>query len=155
MAKPRSATKKPVAKKAPTAKKVSLKTKATGASVDGFLGKVDAKRRDDVRALDALFQKVVGAPGTMWGSSIVGYGSRVLTYPNGRTMDWMVTGFSPRAANLTLYLGLGDTFAGRDALLARLGPHTTGKGCLYIKRLADVDTKVLAELVKQSVAATR
>jgi hypothetical protein len=165
MAKTASAAKKRPAKKSPpktavrkktaatVKKKAVLKTQKTTASVGTFLSKVDAKRRDDVRALDAMFERVVGEPGKMWGSSIVGYGSRVLTYPNGRTLDWMVSGFSPRAANLTLYV-IGE-YPGRDALLGRLGPHSTGKGCLYVKRLADVDVGVLEELVRAQVAAAR
>lgn len=139
------------AKKAP--KKAELKTQATRASVDGFIAKVDAGRRDDVRALDAMFRRVVGEPGAMWGASIVGYGSHLLRYPSGRELDWMITGFSPRAANLTLYLT--DGFEGRQELLRRLGPHSIGRSCLYVKRLADLDTGVLEELVRRSVAAVR
>lgn len=143
-----------VSKRAPRAtKKAELKTQATKASVDGFIDKVDAKRRDDVRALDAMFRRVVGEPGAMWGASIVGYGSHVLRYPSGRELDWLITGFSPRAANLTLYLT--DGFEGRHELLQRLGPHSIGRSCLYVKRLADVDTGVLEELVRRSVAAVR
>lgn len=147
--------KAPAKRKAPAkpTKKVGLKTKATAASVDGFLAKQDATRRDDCRAIDALFQRVTGEPGRMWGSSIVGYGTYTYTYPSGRVGDWMVAGFSPRKQNLTLYLM--DGFAGRDTLLKRLGPVSTGKSCLYIKRLADVDPVVLEELVTKSVAAIR
>ena len=85
----------------------------------------------------------------MWGSSIVGFGSRRLKYASGRELDWMLTGFSPRKANITLYI-LGG-FEKQDALLSKLGKYTTGKGCLYIKKLKDVDTRVLKELISESV----
>ncbi len=144
------AAKKP-AKKPP--KKAELKTKVNAASVSAFLDKQGA-RRDDCRALDALFSRATGDKGRMWGTSIVGYGSYVYTSPaTGRSGDWMEIGFSPRAQNLTLYLM--DGFSERQALLARLGPHSTGKSCLYIKRLADIDTAVLEQLVQRSVAAMR
>lgn len=151
------AKKKAVAKRkaapAKPKKKVELKTKVSAASVDGFIAKQDAARRDDCKAIDALFQRVTGEAGRMWGSSIVGYGTYTYKYPSGRVGDWMVAGFSPRKQNLTLYLM--DGFAGRDGLLKRLGPVSTGKSCLYIKRLADVDQAVLEELVTKSVAAVR
>jgi len=85
----------------------------------------------------------------MWGSSIIGFGSRRLKYPSGREIDWMVVGFSPRKANLTLYLAGG--LDQQAALLKKLGKHSTGKGCVYIKKLKDVDPKVLKELITQSV----
>jgi hypothetical protein len=145
------ARKKPATKK--PAKKAELKTKKTAASVDGFIAKQDAARRDDCKAIDALFERVVGEKGKMWGASIIGYGSRTLTYPSGRTLDWMLAGFSPRKQNLTLYLT--DGFAERASILKQLGPVSTGKSCLYIKRLADVDPVVLEELVQKSIAAVR
>lgn len=155
---PAKKTKKPAKKPAPAktkpaARKVELKTKVNAASVDGFIAKQDAARRDDCKAIDALFQKATGEAGRMWGSSIVGYGSYTYKYPSGRTGDWMLGGFSPRKQNLTLYLM--DGFDGREALLKRLGPVSTGKSCLYIKRLADIDQAVLEEMVQKSIAAVR
>src|SRR5688500_18380180 len=96
--------KKPAARKAPAKKKAELKTQVTAASVDGFLARQDAARRDDCKAIDAMFRRVTGQKGKMWGSSIVGYGSQTLSYPSGRTLDWMLTGFSPRKQNLTFYV---------------------------------------------------
>jgi hypothetical protein len=135
------------------AKKAVVKTKVNAGSVDGFLTRQEAARRVDCRALDAIFRRATGEPGRMWGASIVGYGSYTYTYPSGRTGDWMLGGFSPRAQNLTLYLM--DGFAEHGPLLSRLGPHSTGKACLYIKRLADVDAGVLEELVRRSIKAVR
>ncbi len=85
----------------------------------------------------------------MWGRAIVGFGSRRYRYPNGREMDWMIVGFSPRKQNITLYV-LG-TFPEQDALLEKLGTHSRGKGCLYIKRLSDVHVPTLKKLVNASV----
>ncbi|HUQ01207.1 MAG TPA: DUF1801 domain-containing protein [Kofleriaceae bacterium] len=149
------AKKKALAKKAPTPKKVEIKTRPTGASVDGFFAKQDAERRDDCKALDAMFRRVTGEDGRLWGTAIVGYGQYVYTSPTtGRSGDWMITGFSPRKQNLTIYLM--DGFEKRKALLARIGKHATSKGsCLYIKRLADVNPAALEELVRQSVATMR
>ncbi|HKZ01234.1 MAG TPA: DUF1801 domain-containing protein [Pyrinomonadaceae bacterium] len=89
----------------------------------------------------------------MWGPSIIGFGSRRLKYASGRELDWMLIGFSPRKANITLYLPGG--VEQQAALLKRLGKYSTGKGCLYIKKLKDVDLKVLKELVRQSVQTVK
>jgi hypothetical protein len=142
-------------KKAPKPKKVENKTRPTAASVDGFFARQEAGRRDDCKALDAMFRRVTGEDARMWGSSIVGYGQYVYTSPaTGRSGDWMITGFSPRKANLTIYLM--DGFEKRQALLAKIGKHATSKGsCLYIKRLADVNPRALEELVAKSVATIR
>jgi hypothetical protein len=125
-----------------------LKTKATAGSVAKFLGALDPDRRRDCEILVRLFSRVTKAPPKMWGSSIVGFGDHHLVYESGRELDWFVAGFSPRKKDLTLYL------MGRkplDAKLAkRLGKHATGKGCLYIRRLADVDLDVLEEIARQS-----
>ena len=89
----------------------------------------------------------------MWGSSIVGFGTQHLKYASGRELDWMVIGFSPRKQNLTLYIpGSLESYAD---LLKKLGKHTTGKGCLYVKSLKDVDTKVLKELIQRSIKETK
>lgn len=129
-----------------------LKTKATGDDVDAFLAGVpDEGRRHDARLVRDLMGRVTGEPAVMWGAAIVGFGRQHLRYESGREIDWMVVGFSPRKANTTIYLsGVLDSYAD---LLGRLGKHTTGKGCLYIKRLADVDLEVLAEIVDRSAAA--
>jgi hypothetical protein len=128
-----------------------LKTKLNEASAEAFLGKIeDEKKRKDAQAINALMQQVTGYEPKMWGDSIVGYGTYHYKYASGREGDWMLAGFSPRKQNLTLYIMSG--FENYDALLAKLGKYTTGKACLYIKKLEDVDLTVLRELVKRSVA---
>ena len=123
------------------------KTRATDQDVSAFLDAVpDDRRRRDAHALRALFERVTGAPATMWGPSMVGFGSQPYTNTVG-THEWFVVGFSPRKAALTIY-GIHDGYAAPDPLLAELGPHTTGKSCVYVKRLADVDDAVLERLVR-------
>jgi Domain of unknown function (DU1801) len=130
------------------------KTKTTANSVPAFLDAcTDEGRRADARALVKLMQKVTGGEPAMWGSSIVGFDSYHYIYESGREGDMPVVGFSPRKAANVLYGTTG--FDGDEVLLAKLGKHTTGKGCLYIKKLADVDLKVLETLVEKAVAATR
>lgn len=130
------------------------KIQASAASVEAFLAAVpDARRREDARALDALMQSVVGTAPTMWGPAIVGYGRFRLRYDGGREQDWMLVGFSPRKAALVLYVTGG--FDGHEALLERLGRHTTGTSCLYVKRMEDIDMDVLRELVERSVRHVR
>ena len=127
-----------------------LKTKVNNASVDKFLKTVkDEQVREDCYKILEIMQKATKAEPKMWGTSIVGFGSYHYKYASGREGDWMLTGFSPRKQNLTLYIMPG--FYEYDDLLKKLGKHTTGKSCLYIKRLEDVDTKILKELVAQSV----
>ena len=94
-------------------------------------------------------EDVTGAEATMWGDSIVGFGSYHYTYASGRENDWFLVGFAPRKRSLTLYIMSG--FDAYDELLGRLGKHSTGKSCLYINKLTDVDTAVLRDLVQQSV----
>src|SRR5215475_6294448 len=126
-----------------------LKTKKTGTSVAAFLNKItDAQVRADCKTIAGIMQAVTKSKPEMWGSSIVGFGHRLLVYPNGRELDWMVTGFSPRKQNLTLYLGGLDN---HEALLAKLGAHSCSKGCLYIKRLSDVHLPTLKKLVQASL----
>ncbi|MFI5956271.1 DUF1801 domain-containing protein [Cryptosporangium sp. NPDC051539] len=123
-----------------------MKTARTDASVDEFLGAVsDERRRGDAIAVRDLMARVTGDPGAMWGPGIVGFGAVPLRYATGREVDWFVIGFSPRKTSTTLYLG--EDFPDKDALLARLGPHTVGKSCVYVKRLDAVDAAVLEELV--------
>ncbi len=123
-----------------------LKTGRNSASVPEFLAAVaDPRRRADAEAVCALMADVTGAPPTMWGSSIIGFGTYHYRYASGQEGDWPPVGLSPRKAALTLYLSTG--FDGAQDLLGRLGPHTTGKSCLYVKRLSDIDQAVLRELV--------
>lgn len=127
------------------------KTVPTGAGVDVFLSAVPDARRADAAALCALMTMTTGAEPAMWGGSIVGFGTSHYVYSSGREGDWPPVGFSPRKADLTVYLADGvDKHAG---LLAKLGPHTTGKGCLDMKRLSDVDPEVLRQLVETSYKA--
>jgi hypothetical protein len=126
-----------------------LKTKETDASVDAFLDKIDQDARQDCLAIVKLLKQASHAEPKMWGPGIIGFGKRKLKYASGRELDWMLIGFSPRKGKITLYLpGYLDQ---QSALLKKLGKHTTGKGCLYIKKLADIDTNVLKELIKASL----
>jgi hypothetical protein len=128
------------------------KTQPTKASVTAFIAAIaDEQRRQDCQAVAKLMQKATGAKPVMWGDSIVGFGTYQLTYADGRTADWPIVGFSPRKNDLTVYLMPG--FDQLTEPLSRLGKHKTGKVCLYLKRLADVDTAVLAELIDTSVQA--
>ena len=126
------------------------KTRPTGASVAAFIKRQpDERTRADCLTLVALMEKVTGEKAVMWGPSIIGFGTYKLTYADGSAADWPIAGFSPRKQDLTLYLmGVFDRHAD---LMQRLGKHRTGKVCLYIKRLADVDMNVLKQLVTASV----
>jgi hypothetical protein len=129
-----------------------LKTQATEASVEEFLSSIDDERqREDSVAIDRYMQEVTGERPKMWGTSIIGYGQEHLKYESGRELDWMKIGFSPRKQNITLYILRGGEERYRD-LLSKLGRHKTGKGCLYIKRLSDIDTTVLKEFIKRAVS---
>ena len=131
-----------------------LKTKENEASVEAFLASVaDEQQRADARAVCALMGEVTGQPPKMWGKSMVGFGRYHYRYASGREGDWFVVGFSPRKRDLTLYVMPG--FQAYEGLLAKLGKHKTGKSCLYLKRLSDVDGAVLRELVTRSVAHMR
>ncbi len=127
-----------------------LKTTETDASVTDFLAQVaDEKRRQDCLAILELMKEATGAEPKMWGSSIVGFGRYHYRYASGREGDWFPVGFSPRKRDLTLYFAGG--LQPLDDLLSRLGKHTTGKGCLYIKKLEDIDRQVLKEMVVRSM----
>jgi hypothetical protein len=130
------------------------KTRPTGASVTAFLDAVDdPQRRADAKAVLKLMKSLSGLKAEMWGTSIVGFGRQDLEYADGRTLDWPLIGFSPRKANLVLYLMDGyDDYA---AMLAKLGKHKTGRSCLYVNKLADVDMKVLEDLIKASLEPRR
>ena len=128
-----------------------LKTKRSDASVTEFLNGVPSeRRRKDSFAVLELMKEVTGEEPAMWGTSIVGFGSYRYKYASGREGEWPLVGFSPRKQNLTLYIMSG--FDGYDALLADLGKYRTGKACLYISKLDDVDLWTLRELVKQAAS---
>jgi hypothetical protein len=130
-----------------------LKTKATAVGVEAFIaGLPDERRREEARALDAIYRRVTGLEPKMWGPSIVGYGSYDYRYDSGRTGTICRAGFSPRKAAMTLYLvsEYGSRQSEADALFARLGKHSTGKACLYVKRLEQVDAGALEGLVALS-----
>ena len=125
-----------------------LKTQVTRASVEKFLeGIKDERKRQDCYELLKIMKKATKAEPKMWGTSIIGFGDHHFIYESGREGDWFLTGFSPRAQNLTLYMMGGFD---REAL-KKLGRYKTGKGCLYINKLADVDIKALNELIAKSL----
>ncbi len=128
-----------------------LKTRPTDADVEQYLNSVtdEQKRRDSFTILE-LMKDVTKAEPKMWGDSIVGFGSYHYTYASGREGDWLITGFAPRKRELTLYIM--DGFEGYDDLLASLGKFKTGKSCLYVKRLEDIDLPTLRTLIERSVA---
>ncbi|SDE82997.1 DUF1801 domain-containing protein [Limimaricola pyoseonensis] len=126
------------------------KTQPTGESVEAFLAAVEpARRREDAHELDALFREVSGFVPVMWGPSIIGYGAYDYVYESGRSGRFLATGFSPRKANLVLYIMPGYDAA--NPILQRLGKHRMGKSCLYINKLADVDRGALAELIRHGL----
>jgi hypothetical protein len=125
-----------------------LKTKVTKVRVDTFLqGIKDEKKREDCYQILKIMKKATKAEPKMWGTSIIGFGDHHYVYESGREGDWFITGFSPRVQNLTLYMMGGFD----QELLKKLGKYKTGKGCLYINKLEDVDTKVLNKLITTSV----
>jgi len=126
-----------------------VKTKLNDASIEDFLNKVDDKqKRDDSFEIVKIMKLVTKEEPKMWGPAIIGFGSYHYKYESGREGDAPKIGFSPRKQNITLYIGLGSET--ENPLLKKLGKYTTGKGCLYIKRLADVDMKVLQGLITES-----
>ena len=130
------------------------KTKATEVSVDAFIEAVpDPQRREDARKIRAMMERLSGEPATMWGPSIVGFGRYHYRYDSGHEGDMCRIGFSPRAKELVLYVT--DGFPRHQALMDRLGKYRTGKSCLYIKRLSDVDLGVLEALIVESLAYMR
>ncbi|MEO5859683.1 MAG: DUF1801 domain-containing protein [Pyrinomonadaceae bacterium] len=129
--------------------KAELKTKETVASVDDFIASIDnAVRRNDAEKVLAIYKRVTGEEAKMWGPAIVGFGNGKLKYPDGREIDWMLAAFSPRKQNMTLYVICNSPK--QPALLSKLGKHTTSTACLYIKKLSDVDEKVLEAVVKDA-----
>ena len=126
-----------------------LKTKQTDQSVEDFLDCIpDDKKREASYTILKLMKNATGKEPKMWGDSIIGFGSYHYCYESGREGDWFLTGFSPRKQNLTLYIMAG--FTQYDALLQKLGKFSTGKACLYIKKIEDIDMPTLEELVRQS-----
>ena len=127
------------------------KTQPTDASVASYFSTIhDETRRNDCEALANLMSKATQEPATMWGTSIVGFGSYHYTYPSGREGDSCLTGFSSRKNDITVYLSAD--FPRRDELLSQLGKHTLGKGCLYLRKLSDVDLNVLEQIIVSAVA---
>lgn len=136
------------------AKNTELKTKVNSASVTDFLNTVaDEQKRKDCFEILRLMEDATGEPAKMWGSSIVGFGSYHYKGSGGREGDWMLTGFSPRKQNLTLYIM--DGFENHEDLLARLGSFENSVGCLYVKKLSDIDVDVLKDVVIASVENMR
>ena len=129
--------------------KAELKTKENDASVDAFIDRQPDEVAADCRAIVRMMKKVTGEEPRMWGAGIVGFGRYRYQGASGREGEWMLTGFSPRKANLSLYILTGLDRA--DGQLGELGRHTTSKGCLYIRRLSDVDLKVLEQLIVEGV----
>ncbi|MBX0330054.1 DUF1801 domain-containing protein [Oscillochloris sp. ZM17-4] len=130
-----------------------LKTKPSDQSVAAFIDTVaDEQKRQDCHTIIEMMRAATGAEPVMWGS-IIGFGSYHYRYKSGREGDWFLTGFAPRKQNLTLYIMAG--FERYHELMGQLGNHSTGKSCLYIKRLSDIDQGVLRELVARSVAHMR
>ncbi len=131
-----------------------IKTRPTAASVARFIARQpDEQMRADCTALVTLMEKVTGENAVMWGPSIIGFGTYPLRYADGSTADWPVAAFSPRKKDLTVYL-MG-VFESHPELMKKLGKHRTGKVCLYLRRLEDVDAKVLRQLVVASVRHVR
>ena len=133
------------------AKLAKIKTTETDASVDDFVNKItDEEKRKDTQVIINMMAKASKAKPKMWGPAIIGFGNKVYVSPtSGREVDWMRIGFSPRKANLSLYLLSG--LQNHSEALNKLGKYTTGVGCLYIKRLADVDVKILEKMIQQEM----
>jgi len=127
-----------------------LKTRPNNNSVEEFINQIEQEwKRDDSRVLIDLFKKITGDEPVMWGDSIIGFGNYHLRYESGRELDWMLGGFSPRKTSLTLYLmGNNDDL---EAMLDSLGKHKRSVGCLYIKKLADVDLHQLEKVIRKSI----
>ena len=131
-----------------------LKTQPTKASVDKFINQIpDETKRDDCRQVARIMEEITGEKPTMWGPSIVGFGTYHYKYASGREGDWPIAAFSPRKQDLTLYIMPG--FTEHADLMKQLGKHRTGKSCLYIKRLSDVHMPTLKKLIRDSVKRMR
>ncbi len=136
--------------------KAQNKTQPTTVSPEVFIAQVDhPTRRTDAQRLLQLFDEVTGLKPKMWGPSIIGYGRYHYKYDSGREGDFLMTGFSPRKANLALYIMPGYRQAKQQEMLTRLGKHKLGKSCLYINKLADVDEEVLKEIIRDGFLEMR
>ena len=132
----------------------TMKTIKNQDSVSAFIENVeDERKREDCRKLIKIMCQITGSQAAMWGSSIVGFGSYHYRYASGREGDFFLTGFSPRKQNLTVYVMPG--FSQYDSLMQKLGKHKVGKSCLYMKKLEDVDIRVLTRLIDESVQEMR
>ena len=128
-----------------------LKTQKNNASISKFISTEDEQKRQDCQGLLKIFEEVTKEKATMWGESIVGFGEYHYKYPSGQEGDWPITGFSPRKQNISIYIMPG--FSKYQNFLAKLGKHKVSKGsCLYIKKLVDIDVKILKKLIKDSVS---
>jgi len=131
-----------------------LKTRPNSASVTAFMQAIDdPQKKADAKKVAAMMRKATGKRAKMWGPSIVGFGKYSYSNTAGKDFEWMLTGFSPRKQALTVYIMPG--FSRYKSLLAKLGKHKTGKSCLYIKRLSDIDEAVLEQLIAASVKRMR
>lgn len=131
-----------------------LKTKKNEASVTDFINKVeDERKREDSFKLIEIMERLSGAPAKMWGGSIVGFGEYHYKYKSGREGDWMLVGFSPRKANISIYT-MCDVETNKD-LLDQLGKYKNGKSCIYVKRLSDINQDILEKLIVESIEQTK
>ena len=131
------------------------KTLPTKASVKSFIESIsDERRREETQILIGLMGRASGEPATMWGPSIIGFGSQHYRYESGREGDQLIVGFSPRKAAISIY-GLSHALSESQLLLEKLGPYTTGKGCIYLKRLENIDLKLLEKIVKKAFALNK
>ena len=127
-----------------------LKTKKTEQSVDAFIKKIpEEQKRKDAAIILEMMEKATKAKAKMWGSSIIGFGDRHLKYESGRELDWFVIGFSPRKQNFAFYIS--GAVEKQPALLKKLGKYKTGRGCLYITKLEDVDLAILKEIITKGL----
>lgn len=138
------------------AKPANIKTKQTEASVEDFINTVpDEQKRKDAFVLLKMMEKATKQKAKMWGASLIGFGNKRYKSPtSGREVDWFIVGFSPRKANLSLYLTV-SMHSHDESVLKKLGKHKTGGGCLYINKLVDVDLKVLESMIKTAVDTNR
>jgi hypothetical protein len=130
-----------------------LKTRQNRASVAAFLKKSELSKRQDCETIIGIMVEATGEKPVMWGSSIIGFGRYHYKYATGREGDWLLIGLSPRKQNISIYFM--DGFSNYEKLLAKLGKHKIGKSCLYINKLADIDMRVLTDLVRRSVKNMR
>lgn len=129
-----------------------LKTQKNDGDVEEFIKTIDAKKQDDTRRLVEMMRELSGDQPCMWGTNIIGFGSYQFKYANGSEGEWFQVGFSPRKQSFSLYI-MAD-FPERPELMSRLGKHKTGKSCLYVNKLADIDLEVLKELITQCLTHT-